>query len=181
MEFTDEIIVVQVLAGRHDLYRVLVERHERAVRGMGLSFFRNNDDAVDFAQDVFIKAFRGLPGFKGMARFSTWLYRIAYTTAVNQVNRRREYASLADCDYEGAYLSPEDAHLKEAIRQAVKQAVSELPEKYRICIDLFFFYDRNYEEIEVISGFPVNTVKSHVFRAKKILREKLKGFVEGGQ
>ena len=52
-------------------------------------------------------------------------------------------------------------------------SMQELPERYRVCVDMFFFYDRSYQEIETITGFPVNTIKSHVFRAKKILREKL--------
>jgi len=59
--------------------------------------------------------------------------------------------------------------------QAVLESLKELPERYRICIDMFFFYDLTYQEIEVITGFPVNTIKSHVFRAKKLLKEKLEG------
>jgi RNA polymerase sigma-70 factor (ECF subfamily) len=55
--------------------------------------------------------------------------------------------------------------------------VAELPEKYRVCVDLYFFYDRSVREIGEITGFPENTVKSHVYRAKKILREKLSGEV----
>jgi RNA polymerase sigma-70 factor (ECF subfamily) len=86
---------------------------------------------------------------------------------------------LADTDCESIYATPEDAQIKEAIKSAVRQAVSELPEKFRVCIDLFFFYGRSYDEIEIITGFPVNTVKSHVFRAKKLLREKLRGFAGG--
>ncbi len=60
------------------------------------------------------------------------------------------------------------------------EALGELPERYRICVDMFFFYDRSYLEIEAITGFPVNTIKSHVFRAKKILREKLEGIAPDG-
>jgi RNA polymerase sigma-70 factor (ECF subfamily) len=66
------------------------------------------------------------------------------------------------------------------MREAVLTAVMELPERYRICVDLFFFYDRSYQEIEAITGYPVNTIKSHVFRAKKLLRAKLTGIAEGG-
>jgi RNA polymerase sigma-70 factor (ECF subfamily) len=69
---------------------------------------------------------------------------------------------------------------REAIRVAVRTAVAGLPERYRACVDLFFFYERSYQEIEAITGYPVNTIKSHVFRAKKLLREQLAEFVEGG-
>ncbi|MDR3301826.1 MAG: sigma-70 family RNA polymerase sigma factor [Spirochaetaceae bacterium] len=179
-ELDDKIIVERVLGGECELYRLLVERHQRQVNALGMSFLRNKDDAADFSQDVFFKAFHSLEQFEGAARFSTWLYRIAYNTALNKVSRRKEYMSLAE-NYEGesSTLTPEEESVKEAVRQAVRQAVSELPEKYRLCIDLFFFYDRSYEEIEAITGDPVGTIKSHVFRAKKILREKLQD-LQGG-
>ena len=70
--------------------------------------------------------------------------------------------------------------LRNLARDAVLEAIKELPERFRLCVDLFFFYDRSLKEIEAITGYPVNTVKSHVFRAKKLLRKKLEGFTEGG-
>jgi RNA polymerase sigma-70 factor (ECF subfamily) len=95
---------------------------------------------------------------------------------VNGVNRRKEYHSLAEGEAE-LEASDGDTPERQLIRKAVKEAVSaslkELPERYRVCIDMFFFYDCSYQEIEAITGFPVNTIKSHVFRAKKLLREKL--------
>ncbi|MDR1618675.1 MAG: sigma-70 family RNA polymerase sigma factor [Treponema sp.] len=175
----DRLIIGQVVSGNKDLFGLLVKRHEQAVYGMGLSFFRNRDDAADFTQEVFLKVYRSLSRFEGRSRFSTWLYRIAYNAAVNGVTRRREYRSLAED--EGTVEEepePERELLRGAAREAVLAAVSALPDRYRICVDLFFFYDRSYQEIEAITGFPVNTIKSHVFRAKKLLREKLEG-IEG--
>jgi RNA polymerase sigma-70 factor (ECF subfamily) len=129
---------------------------------------------------VFLKVYRGLSRFEGRSRFSTWLYKIAYNTAVNGVTRRKEYRSLAEEEGTRDEDTPERKLVREASREAVLVAVGELPERYRVCVDLFFFYDRTYQEIEVITGFPVNTVKSHVFRAKKLLREKLGEIAEGG-
>jgi RNA polymerase sigma-70 factor (ECF subfamily) len=174
-DLDDNLIVKKVISGQRELCRFLVDRHQREVNALGISFLRNREDAADFTQEVFLKAFRNLRQFEGTARFSTWLYRIAYNTALNNVNRRKEYLSLAEnYDAESALLTPEEESVKSVVRQAVRQAVQELPEKYRSCIDLFFFYDRSYEEIETITAYPVNTIKSYVFRAKKILREKLK-------
>jgi RNA polymerase sigma-70 factor (ECF subfamily) len=65
-------------------------------------------------------------------------------------------------------------------QEAVLEAVKDLPPRFRICVDLFFFYDRSLKEIEAITGYPVNTIKSHVFRAKKMLRKKLEDFIQGG-
>jgi RNA polymerase sigma-70 factor (ECF subfamily) len=176
----DQLIIDQIRAGQKELFRLLVQRHEQAVYGMGMSFFRNREDASDFAQDVFLKAYRGLPHFEGRSRFSTWLYRIAYNTAVNSVTRKKDYRSLAEDEDGSDGETPERKTLREAAREAVQAAVRELPDRYRICIDLFFFYERSYQEIEAITGYPVNTIKSHVFRAKKLLREKLEGIAEGG-
>jgi RNA polymerase sigma-70 factor (ECF subfamily) len=176
----DRMILEQILAGQKELYRLLVKRHERAVYGMGMSFFRNAEDASDFTQDVFIKAYRSLAHFEGRSRFSTWLYRIAYNTAVNSVTRKKDYQSLAEEERIPDRDTPERNVLRAALRETVREAVKELPDRYRICVDLFFFYDRSYQEIEGITGYPVNTIKSHVLRAKNILREKLKGFIEGG-
>jgi RNA polymerase sigma-70 factor (ECF subfamily) len=171
----EPLLIRQIVEGQKDMFRLLISRYQRTVHSMGLSFFRNVEDAADFTQDVFFKAYRNLPSFKGRSRFSTWLYRIAYNTAVNGVTRRKEYRSLAEEDL-SAEETPEQLALKAAAREAVQKAVEELPEKYRVCVDMFFFYDRSIKEIEVITGFPENTVKSHVFRAKKLLREKLESF-----
>jgi RNA polymerase sigma-70 factor (ECF subfamily) len=170
----DNAIAEYVRGGDVELYRELLERHKKQVYALGMSFLRNEADAEDFMQEVFLKAFHSLEQFQGKSRFSTWLYRIAYNTAINSVNRRKMYVSLAESDdIESPVLTPEEESVKTAVREAVRKAVSELPEKYRLCIDLFFFYDRSYDEIEAITGDPVNTIKSHVFRAKKLLREKL--------
>jgi RNA polymerase sigma-70 factor (ECF subfamily) len=172
LETRDEAILVdQILSGQKELFRLLIDRYQRKVHAMGASFFRNAEDAADFTQEVFIKAYQNLASFGGRSRFSTWLYRIAYNTAVNGINRRREYQSLAEDPL--VEEGPEQQALRQAARQAVKDAVAELPEKYRICVDLFFFYDCSVREIGGITGLPENTVKSHVFRAKKLLREKL--------
>jgi RNA polymerase sigma-70 factor (ECF subfamily) len=172
----DEIIAARVVAGQKERFRHLVKRHEKAVYGMGMSFMRNREDAADFTQEVFLKAYRNLSGFEGRSRFSTWLYRIAYNTAINNVTRRKEFMSLAGEEQAVDGDSPERSLLRAAAREAVLAAVRELPERYRICVDLFFFYDRSYQEIEVITEFPVNTIKSHVFRAKKLLRDKLEDY-----
>ena len=176
----DRIILEQILAGQKELFRLLVKRYESAVFGMGISFFRNEDDASDFTQEVFLKVFRSLSRFEGRSRFSTWLYKIAYNTALNSVKRKKDYRSLVEDDIVPDTDTPERKTLRKIIREAVLEGVNDLPERFRVCVDLFFFYDRSYQEIENITGYPVNTIKSHVFRAKKLLRNKLENYIEGG-
>ena len=167
----ESLLVEQILSGEKELFRLLIQQYQQKVHAMGMGFFHNEEDAADFTQDVFIRCYRSLASFRGHSRFSTWLYRIAYNTAVNNINRRKEYHSLAEDPLmeEG----PEQLFLRLAASQAVRSAVAQLPEKYRICVDLYFFYDCTIKEVEVITGFPENTVKSHVFRAKKLLKDKL--------
>lgn len=175
----DKEIVARVVDGDTELFAVLVRRHQRAVYGLGLGFFKNTEDTGDFVQDVFLKAYRNLSSFLGKSKFSTWLYRIAYNTAVNAIKRRREYQSLAEDLEIPDFDDPQRKTLREASRGAIRAAMADLPERYRVCLDLYFFYDLSYPEIETVTGFPVNTIKSHVFRAKGILRDKLRDEAEG--
>ena len=179
----DQMIAAQVISGQKELFRLLVKRYDKAVFGMGMGFFRNTEDASDFTQEVFLKVYRNLSQFEGRSRFSTWLFKIAYNTAINSSARKKEYHSLAEDETASDNNTPEKNLLKNLVRDSVLEAIKQLPERFRICVDLFFFYDRSYQEIESITGYPVNTIKSHVFRAKKILREKLSGnagLIEGG-
>jgi len=178
----DRIIVAHIISGQKELFKLIVKRYERVVYGMGMSFFHNRDDVSDFRQEVFLKVFRNLSQFEGKARFSTWLYKIAYNTALNTIARKKDYHSLAEDKIISENDTPERALFRNIARDAVLEAITELPEKYRICVDLFFFYDRSYQEIEMITGYPLNTIKSHISRAKKRLRQKLedcKGLTEG--
>lgn len=170
----DSLLCREVLAGNISSFSVLAEKYRRRILSLGYGFFKNGDDAEDFLQDVLIKVYTSLGSFRGESKFSTWLMRIAYNTAINAVNRRKEYASLAeDFDITDPGDTPEERHLKDCSREAVREAVKSLPERFRACVDLYFFYDMPYADISEVTGLPVNTIKSHVFRAKKILREKL--------
>ncbi|MDR0389519.1 MAG: sigma-70 family RNA polymerase sigma factor [Spirochaetaceae bacterium] len=169
----DRLIIAEIIAGDAGVFRLLVLRYEKAVFSMGMSFFHNREDASDFSQEVFLKVFQNLFYFRGDSRFSTWLYSIAYNTGINGIKRRKEYRSLAEEEAIPDFDTPEKRALLVSAREAVKKAVAGLPERYRICIDLFFFYDRSYQEIEIITGYPVNTIKSHIFRAKKLLQGTL--------
>ncbi len=172
-EPSDEEIIGRVLDGDTESFAVLVKRHRSRVRRLGMSFFRDEDEADDFTQDVLVKAYSALGSFKGKSLFSTWLLRIAYNTAVNSKKRRRETARLeSEAEIPGS-PGADEAHLREEAARAVREAMAALPERQALCIELFFFYDMKYADISEVTGFPVNTIKSHVFRAKRMLRERL--------
>lgn len=164
-----------VLNGNTQAFAILASKYQKRVYMLGLSFFDNTDDCEDFVQDVMLKAYSALGTFRAEAPFATWLMRIAYNTAINSAKKRRSYTSLADgteIEYRGD--NPEEKHLNECIILSVREAVNSLLESYRICIDLYFFYDMSYTDIAAVTELPLNTIKSHIFRAKKILREYLK-------
>lgn len=165
-----------VLNGNTQAFAVLAAQYQKRVYMLGLSFFDNTDDCEDFVQDVMLKAYSALETFRAEAPFATWLMRIAYNTAINSAKKRRNYASLVDNDIEIEYRgdNPEEKHLNECIILSVREAVNSLPDNYRICIDLYFFYDMSYTDIAAVTELPLNTIKSYIFRAKKILREYLK-------
>jgi RNA polymerase sigma-70 factor (ECF subfamily) len=181
----DNYIVSEVLAGNKELFRMLVHRYQKMIYGMGMSFFHAAEDAEDFTQDVFLKAFRYLGSFQNRSRFSTWLYKISYNTAVTKFGAGKNYISLSELGFDNsggkpaeellpsAYRTPEEELVRNVVKSVITKELDALPAKYRFCIDLYFFYDRSYKEIEHITGFTENTVKSHIFRAKKLLKARL--------
>jgi RNA polymerase sigma-70 factor, ECF subfamily len=170
----DLLLVRETIAGNQASFETLAKKYRKRIFALGYSFFRNPDDAEDFIQDVLVKVYVSLSSFRGESLFSTWMMRIAYNTAINSVKRRHEYTSLAeDFDIADPSENPEEEHLLKCSREAIRDAVTELPERYRVCVDMFFFYDMPYVDISEVTGLPVNTIKSHVFRAKKLLRDKL--------
>ena len=177
----DSKLVREVLSGDSSAFAELMSLYKKRVESLGMSFFKNAADAEDFAQDVFLKAYTKLDSFRGESLFSTWLTRMAYNTAINSVNRRAEYVSIADENLlPDNGLTPEEKELRLLTMEPVRESLKELPEKYKIVLDLYFFYDNSYAEISEITALAENTVKSHIFRAKKLLRNKIieKGLVE---
>lgn len=172
----DAILVKKTLKGDSQAFSQLMRLYRQRIEALGMSFFKNETDTEDFIQDVFIRVYTKLSTFQGTAAFSTWITRIAYNIAINAINRRKEYTSIADeTTLPDQGLTPEEKEIRNITIEAVRLAVKELPERYGVCLDMYFFYDMSYQEISDITGFPVNTIKSHIFRAKKILREKLEG------
>lgn len=185
----DEKLCKKILEGNTAAFATLAEKYRRRIFSLGMGFFKNADDTEDFLQEVLVKVYLSLKKFRGESRFSTWLTRIAYNTAVNSLKRRKTYVSLAETPENAVCTgrsepqngfgrgaeteNPEDAAVRKATISAIREAVRNLPEPYRICIDFFFFYDMSYKEIAETANIPLNTVRSHIFRAKKILRGHL--------
>ena len=173
----DEQIVKQVLDGNSEKFQELVKRYQPQIFNIGLRFFKNETDSFDFVQEVFIKAFQKLNSFKGLSPFRFWLLKIAYNTGISSLKATKNDGSIENVIMFSSEKDPVARHIEDEIRSLVINAVNTLPERYRICVDFYFFYGLAYREISQITGYPVNTIKSHVLRAKKELREALAGTI----
>jgi RNA polymerase sigma-70 factor, ECF subfamily len=173
----DEEIIKQVILGDAASFKLIIDRYQRQIYGIGMRFFRNEDDSLDFVQDVFIKAYKSLTEFKGKSPFRFWLVRIAYNHGINQVQSRKMEGDISGLAVPARERTPEDVHSAGEVRNLLLNEVEKLPERYRISLDLYFFLGLSYRQIHDITGIPVNTIKSDVLRAKQILRDTLKGTI----
>lgn len=169
----DGDLVIAALGGPGDAFGVLVQRYERAVYHLCLRTMRDGEEARDCAQEAFYKAYRSLRTYKPGSRFSTWIFAIAYHACCDRLARRKRQSAAELPDR--ADTSPGPAQLAErnAEARALYAAIDALPEKYRRVITLYHLQGRQYEEIARVLDLPMGTVKTHLFRAKNLLRKAL--------
>ena len=179
---TDAELVASCLSGRREAFDVIVERHQRHVYQLCYRFVGNHADASDLAQDVFIRAYRGLKTFKGDASLGTWLYRIGVNVCLNKVGAKTPRPDALDpllaasdqrivSDAESA----SDALLRGERAVKVRAAIAKLPRKQRATLILRMYHELPHEEIAGILGSSVGAVKANFFHAlnnlKKLMRE----------
>jgi RNA polymerase sigma-70 factor (ECF subfamily) len=174
---SDEELVQRGSDGDQAAFSELVRRHQGKVRGLLLRLSGNRVVADDLAQEVFLRAFRGLVGFEGRARFSTWLYRIAYNVFLNHRARHRELHALPTGFESRQAAGPSDhAPARSDLRRDLEGAIAQLPERYRAVITLHYIEDVSYPEMAEILDLPLGTIKTHLHRAKRMLRETMAGW-----
>ncbi len=174
-------IVRLVNNGQREAFDLLVLKHQHQVLKILSRYVGNPADAMDLAQDTFIRAYRALAGFRGEAKFSTWLYRIAVNTAKNYVVSRKRAAweqPLLEGDMERSHNeTPEHQLLAEEIRQTVNVAINELSPELKTAITLRELEGFSYERIAQEMDCPVGTVRSRIFRAREQISERLDGLL----
>ena len=169
--------------GDQDAFAQLVQRYQRRIFNLVFRMLQHYEEACEVTQEAFLAAWQGLPSFRGDARFSTWLYRIAYNCALKQLEqRKRDKALQVVVQAEQVVANtgqeePVDAALERHARQAlVHEHLSELPSKYRIVLVLRHLQEMTYEEMAEILSMPIGTIKTHLFRARNLLKERLEKF-----
>ncbi len=171
----DHQVVRRVLAGNVDAFNVLVNRYQRQVYRLGLRFLRCREDAQDYAQDVFLKAYEHLQQFRCTGRFYSWLMGIAFNYGKDCVKKSRLPLEAGEPEPADPTIGPEGQVLKEIARGELYSAITRLPRNVATCLNLHYFQGFAYVEVGRITGIPCNTVKSHIRRAKRYLKVRLSG------
>jgi len=171
----DGDLVTMTLGGNPDAFATLVERYDRAVYHLAYRTLHDVEEARDVAQESFFKAFRSLRTFKPGAKFSTWIFAIAYHACCDRLNRRKRYSNEELPERADASAGPEHQAIAGDDARRLRAAIDALPEKYRSVITLYHLQGKQYEEIAQVLGLPMGTVKTHLFRAKEHLRKLLVG------
>lgn len=171
----DRALVEAARCGADEAFDVIVERHRRAVYNVCYRFTGNHADASDLAQDTFVRAYRGLGGFRGDSAVATWLYRIAVNVCLNHAAVKRPALEALDArQFEDRGTEPPDAHvLREERSVRVRSAIAQLPPKQRLTVILRTYHDLTHEQIATMLGTTVGTVKANFFHALRNLRARL--------
>jgi RNA polymerase sigma-70 factor (ECF subfamily) len=162
----DDAIVTLIQAGRaEEAFERLVPGYRRRVFGLAYSILRDRGAAEDLAQEVFVKLWQALPKYDGRARLSTWIYAITRNAAISALRGRRRLVSISDPavqqEVEGVVAQP-DAEPDAALWRQVEA----LPDKQRQAVILYYQDERPVDEVAEMMGLPVNTVKTHLHRAR---------------
>ncbi len=182
-EQDDQLLVTASKRGDQDAFAQLVQRHQRRVFNLIFRMLQDYEEASEITQETFLAAWQGLPSFRGDARFSTWLYRIAYNSALKQIEQRKRDRLLqsamqaeqliAEAGNEGRMETELEQHARQDF---IRENLATLPAKYRAVLILRHIQDLTYEEMAEILTVPIGTIKTHLFRARNLLKERLEAF-----
>jgi RNA polymerase sigma-70 factor (ECF subfamily) len=174
-EQDDLQLVTASKGGDQDAFAQLVQRYQRRVFNLVYRMLQQYEEATETTQETFLAAWQGLPAFRGDARFATWLYRIAYNCSLKQIEQRKRDKALQvalEAEQDNTKLTDTEMDVRD--RQAlVREHLSHLPAKYRIVLILRHLQDMTYEEMAEILTMPIGTIKTHLFRARNLLKERL--------
>jgi RNA polymerase sigma factor (sigma-70 family) len=178
-------LIRKALAGDQSAFDGLMQRYRHGIYVMIYQMIKNREETEDLVQETFMKAFNALRYYDNHFAFSTWLYKIAYNNCIDAVRKRKLRTMPLDRpirhsdgeslqDIRDDSTSPEGEYLFSEKRRTIQEAVDGLPEIYREVIRLRHQEERSYEEISGLLGLPIGTVKARIFRAREVLKKKLR-------
>ncbi len=161
-----------VLAGDRLAYGMLVNRYKHMVFTLALKIVRNREDAEEVAQDVFLKAYTALKTYKGEARFSTWLYKIAYYRSLDYIKKNQRMPSTVTIDNLTSKVHSETPGSAEGFDERgelIRKAMEQLSRDDQIILTLHYYEDMALNEIATVMGISSNTAKTRIFRGRQRL------------
>lgn len=179
---TDEELVARSVGGDTESFNQLIKRWERPIYALAYRTIGSEEDARDVCQETFLRAFRGLGGFKGQAKFSSWLYRIALNLCRDWLRRERrapvvptpDGVDLVELAGEGDGVeSADDRVVRQDLSRAVARAMRAVPEEQRTAIILKEYHELTFQEIANLLGCPLSTAKTRLYQGMTVLRKEL--------
>jgi len=185
-------LVQRVQAGDKKAFDVLILKYQQRIVHVITGFVHDPVEALDVAQEAFIKAYRAIPNFRGDSAFYTWLYRIAINTAKNHLTSRARRPPAVDVDamdatnyYDAAELkefeTPESSLMTDELQKTIHQAIEGLPEDTATAIKLRELEGMSYEEIAQVMECPIGTVRSRIFRARDAIDKQIQEIMGEGE
>jgi RNA polymerase sigma-70 factor (ECF subfamily) len=178
---SDATLVARARRGDEAAFEQLMLRHQRYIFNLAYRVLDDYTEAEDITQEAFVRVWRGLSSFRGQARFTTWLYRIVHNLCLNRLPRlRRELLQTEPLEEVLADPNPSPADLFEARERLgfLHTQLDRLPEKYRLVLTLRYLQHLSYAEVAAALDVPMGTVKTHIHRARHLLRERLRQWEE---
>lgn len=182
MTSTDEELVARSIGGDTESFNELILRWERPIYALAYRTIGREEDARDVCQETFLRAFRALPGFRGQAKFSSWLYRIALNLCRDWMRKERRAPFVqvpedSDPIEMAAAAEPsesiEDLVARRDLTRIVEKVMSQLPEEQRTAIVLKEYHGLTFQEIADLAGCPLSTVKTRLYQGLTVLRREL--------
>ena len=178
-------LIRDALSGKQSAFEALLNRYKNGIYNMIYQMIKNREEAEDLVQETFIKAFHSLESYNDHYAFSTWLYKIAFNHCIDAIRRKKLKTRPLDKpihlhdgevrhEIRDESRNPEKSLMFEEKRQRIQETIESLPERYRVAILLRHREERSYEEISEILKIPIGTVKARIFRAREILKKKLR-------
>ncbi len=177
----DKALVSRVISGDRQAFRMLIKQNERLVGHMIARLIDRHEDREELCQDVFLKVYEKLGEFTFQSKLSTWIATIAYRHGINHLRKKKiEIRELPEEDEREQFISTENVEEDFSDRQLdamVMNLIDQLPPQYKAILTLYHVQEMSYPEIVEITGLPEGTVKNYLFRARQLLKEKVKKYL----
>lgn len=173
-------LIKKINSGDTRAFQSLIEDFQRLVYHIVFRMVANAADRQDVCQDIFVKVYQNLSQFQHESKLSTWIAKIAYNTAINHL-KKKKVPLFDDRAVEGesietqmsGYAGPDDFAEERDLSDRLKKEIEQLPMQFRTILTLYHLEEMSYSEIAEILKLPAGTVKSYLFRARKLLKERL--------